>query len=168
MKHGVIILTLIALLYMNGAAYAYAQDKTAQVKAVFLFKFSDYVTWPEAIRPPDGGTFSLCIWGDNPFGSLLEQIAQKQSAYKYKVTYYPLSETPQNCHLVFSGAEASQILRLQGPFLIGDHANFAQQGGMVEMTEEDGKIKLKANLGAAEKAGYKMSSRLLNIMDVIR
>ena len=90
---------LIFFFWMSPAA---AQRALVQVKAVFLFKFPDYVTWPPKNRPESGGIFNMCILGSNPFGNTLEVIASKQNKYSYNIQYYSNSDTPENCHLANS------------------------------------------------------------------
>ena len=78
------------------------------------------------------------------------------------------SETPQNCHLVFTTKNAEQAKKIKSTLPVSDNEDFAIEGGIIEMVEQDGKIKLRGNLKAAENAGFKINSRLLHIMDVIR
>ena len=147
---------------------AVAQDKLTQIKAVFLFKFASYVTWPTESSLTAGGQFNLCIWGAHSFGNTLDVIARKQTEYHYKILYYKNDETPKNCHLIYTELPVHQARKIKNTLLVSDQKGFAQQGGMIEMDQEEGKIKLTGNLNAAEEAGFKISSRLLGIMDVIR
>ena len=165
---GICILVLsfwAALLPNHGAA---AQDRAARVKAVFLFKFTDYIKWPDGQTPKDSGRFDMCIWGNHPFEDILDTIAQRHRAYKYVVKYVPQTQAPKNCHLIFVGQVKHDLSGLDGAFLVSDYPGFSTQGGMIEMIESQGKVKLKANLKTAESAGFRINSRLLDLMDVIR
>lgn len=169
MRHSHFVVLYIALLASCiFVQKAYAQDKTAQIKAVFLFKFIDYVTWPQNNSPSNGGTFSLCVLGKHSFGRTLNVIASKQNQHKFKIQYFNTTETPKNCHLIFTEDSPSRMKRLKGSLLVSDSSDFARKGGMIEMREEGGKVKLIGNLQRAEEAGFKISSRLLGIMEVIR
>ena len=147
---------------------ALAQDKTAQVKAVFLFKFVDYVTWPVDRNLQAGDQFNLCVQGRHPFGDTLEIIAGKQKKYRYKISYYYRNPPSSNCHILFTSRPENLPQGLKGVFLVSDAKGFARRGGIMEMAEEDGKINLIANIKAAESSGFKISSRLLKVAEIIR
>ena len=45
-----------------------------QLKAVFLFNFAKFVEWPPRAFGDARDPFTICVWGDNPFGSSLDAI----------------------------------------------------------------------------------------------
>ena len=71
--------------------------------------------------------------------------------------------------MLFLGLEekfiGETLERLQGlPVLtVGDSEQFAQQGGMIGFSLQDNKVRFEINLGAAQQAGLKISSRLLTL-----
>ncbi|MEO8113394.1 MAG: YfiR family protein, partial [Phenylobacterium sp.] len=67
---GPAIAALIASALTLAAGGACAQGLEFPVKAAFLSKFPAFVTWPTA---PAGAPVRLCVVGEDPFGTLLDQ-----------------------------------------------------------------------------------------------
>src|SRR5262245_8200017 len=44
-----------------------------QVKAAFLYYFAKFVEWPKERLPQPGHPFEICVLGQDPFGSVLEE-----------------------------------------------------------------------------------------------
>lgn len=168
-KKALIIITLCCLGLLPSTVSA--QEETArldQVKAVFLFKFVDYITWPAYRNLQAGDQFNMCVQGRHPFGDTLEIIADKQNKYRYRILYYYRNPPSSNCHILFTSRPEEIPQDLKGVFLVSDAKGFARRGGIMELAEESGKINLIANIRASESSGFKISSRLLKVADVIR
>mgnify|MGYP006191273469 CR=1 FL=1 len=50
---------------------------------------------------------------------------------------------------------------------VGDHADFAARGGMIQMYTDQNKIRLRINLEAVKERNLQVSSKLLRLADVI-
>lgn len=160
---------LIALLVWPRAAAA--QTSPEQVKAVFIVKFFDYVTWPDKKSPDESGTARICLLGGNPFGSTLSYLASKKNgSVKYKVESITSGAEAKNCHVLFSTSgsygDLKNIAAGSGVLIIGEKSGIHEAGGIVQMYEKDDKIQLSIDLGNARDQGIKISSRLLDISDV--
>ncbi|MFN8929847.1 MAG: YfiR/HmsC family protein, partial [Alphaproteobacteria bacterium] len=66
------LVTLVITLAGDGAGHA--DPRTNKIQAVFLFKFFDYITWPDGADKK-----TICTYGGNPFGVLLDKIAELQN-----------------------------------------------------------------------------------------
>lgn len=150
------------------AVHAFAQDASLeyQVKAAYLFNFTKFIEWPEgALR--DGAPLTICVAGENPFGSSLEETIQGES-----VNGRPLqaraAQPPAGCHVVFvpRGVDPAAALR---PFrslpalTVGESDGFLRGGGMVNFFIEDGRVRFEINHEAADRALVRISSRLLRL-----
>jgi hypothetical protein len=51
---------------------------------------------------------------------------------------------------------------------VSDRPQFAVNGGMIEMNKTANRIQLTVNIPAVQKADLTMSSRLLDVADIIR
>ena len=73
------------------------------VKAVSLYAFGRYVTWPEAAFASAESPFVIGTLGGNPFGDALERIAQKKKLNGRTIEVRQLSRTEESgeCHIVF-------------------------------------------------------------------
>ncbi|PYV15768.1 MAG: hypothetical protein DMG21_14080 [Acidobacteria bacterium] len=51
---------------------------------------------------------------------------------------------------------------------VGESAGFAGLGGVINLTVEENKLRFEVNLDAAERAGLKISSKLLSLARIVR
>src|SRR5271156_1732727 len=68
-------LSIVVVLWaLVGAAILRAQNPPTEyeVKAAYLYQFGKFVEWPEGALDR-AGDFSVCIFGTDPFGSVLDE-----------------------------------------------------------------------------------------------
>ncbi|RYF81456.1 MAG: YfiR family protein, partial [Chitinophagaceae bacterium] len=70
----IVVLSLV-LLTSSKACFAQAPSTTNQLKAVFLFNFSQFVSWPSNSLA-DNSPFVIGILGNDPFGSYIESVVE--------------------------------------------------------------------------------------------
>ena len=144
-----------------------------EVKAAFIHNIAKFVEWPAATRT--AGPLKLCILGQSPFGSALDALQGKSIGNKvWEVLPAKPNTNLRECGVLFIAASESdnlsQILeRLQGsPVLtMGDSDGYAAQGVMVNFYIEQNKVRFEINLGAASRAGLKISSQLLKLARIV-
>ncbi len=141
-----------------------------QVKAAFLYHFSQFVEWPEGTFKHTGSPLVYCTIGEDPFhGALDASLSGKTlGARPLHVSHFQQSQDFRACQIVFIGAGdkklvASMLSSLKGaPILtVGDSEHFVEDGGMIGFLLEENKIRFEINMEAAEHAKLKLSSRLL-------
>lgn len=152
---------------------SFAQRKSDKVKAVFLFKFFDYVTWPKGKVPGENGDGVLCTYGSHPFGNTLEYIAaHKGEKYSLRIKAVKSLDGLNGCHILYmSGDNYNRKFSLEdgkGILFVSDSDKTLNYGGVIELYENDGKIGLVIDLKNAKKQNLKISSRLLDIAEVRR
>jgi hypothetical protein len=140
-----------------------------RIKAAFLYNFTSFVTWPEASAGQTG--FTLCVFGKDPFGKLLDRLAGKPvKNTKLVVRRLESLALLDQCQLVFIseistdqlGATLALLHRL--PVLtVSDMHGFTGLGGIIEFRIIDNKVRFDINLDAAESAGLTISSKLLSL-----
>ena len=140
------------------------------VKAAFLYNFTKFVAWP--IPNPSTEPFRLCVVGDDALRRSLEGTIAGES-----VDGRPLqslsprtAEEARGCHLLFvgqsQGERESRLLDAvrDAPVLtVSDTADFARHGGGIEFVRENNRLRFDVNVPGAERAGIKVSSRLLKV-----
>ncbi len=77
--------TLGSTLFVRGTSGAEAPTEY-QVKAVFLFNFSHFVEWPAATFTAPNQPFAICVLGDDPFGTRLDEAVRGE-----QIDQHPLS-----------------------------------------------------------------------------
>ena len=115
-----------------------------QVKAVFLFNFTQFVEWPENAFEDEQSPLIIGVLGDDPFGSYLDETVQGEKV-----------------------KQALIDLKGRSVLTVGDVADFARQGGVVRFFNENNKIRIRINLEAAKAANLTISSKLLRLADVV-
>ena len=161
----------VAVVWLVWLAPLMAQrPREYQVKAAYLYGFGRFVEWPDAAAPAD--TFVLCVLGDDPFGPLLDQVAEGGVVKKRPVTVRRIGrpEDGARCDTLFvSASEQSRLARILAaldhrPVLtVGDSPEFAQRGGMIGFTVDGGRVRFLVNLVAARDAGLMLQSELIRV-----
>lgn len=162
----------LLLIFCTWANISHAQTQVANnVKAVFLYNFSKFVTWPNTT--PTNGSFVIGILGSNPFGNYLEQVVEGETVdgQKIDVQYYNDASEVKNCQILFitkpNAADIAKTLAGRTILTVGDGEEFAKSGGIIRFFVENNKIRLRINQRHAKAAGLQISSKLLRIADVI-
>lgn len=171
------LLTAMALAVAVGTTNPEArQAATApELKAAFLLNFARYTTWPATILPR-GADLSICVSGDNRVADTLIDLARLQQVQDRAVTVrHVKNDGPDGCHLLFwSGSQTAERQALlqaaaDKPVLtVGDAPDFARAGGMINFFIEDQRMRFAINPGAAQRAGLRVSSRLLDLAVIVK
>ena len=154
------------------AAGTGAASREYEVKAAFLYSFATFVEWPEDAVPESGGTFIIGVLGTDPFGPLLDKIAASKTVRgkPIAVRRFATIDDYTPCHVLFVARSERERLpaiveRLRGAavLVVGDGAGFAEAGATVNLVIEKNKVRFEINQAAAERAGLKVSSKLLRL-----
>jgi hypothetical protein len=142
-----------------------------QVKAVFLFNFAQFVSWPS--QPPDA-PLVIGILGDDPFGSYLDETVRGEKVNGRSLTIQRFRRgEPRNCNILFvaqsereRAAQVVSNLKGRSVLTVSDIDGFAELGGMIQFFTEQNKIRMRINLDAVKAANLKVSSKLLRVAEV--
>jgi hypothetical protein len=170
-----IVLMLIAASLQAGA------DGTPigeyQLKAVFLFNFAKFVEWPPQAFADPHDPFTICVLGENPFGSALEDGVRGKTVVNRTIAIRLVSSSQQTrtCQILFiSSSERKRIhgileaLRSCCVLTVGDTEDFTENGGIVQFRMKDARIRIEINAEAAERASLRISSKLLSLSEPAR
>jgi hypothetical protein len=147
-----------------------------QVKATFLYQFTQFVDWPSEAFPPGQTSFVIGVLGPDPFGKFLDEVVrgEKASNRPLAVQRYRRLEDVANCHVLYvSESEAARTedivaaVKGQGILVVGDADGFADRGGMVQFVSQGNRIRLRINLEAAKAARLTISSKILRPATVV-
>lgn len=144
-----------------------------EVKAALLLRFATYVDWPGDTLPQPGKAFVIGILGDDPFGELIDETVARRASDDRPVEVRRLErvEQAEECQIVFiSRAErhrqADLLAALNGHAIltVGESERFLRDGGGINLVVgRDSRVKLEVNLAATDRAGLKLSSRMLSL-----
>jgi YfiR/HmsC-like len=147
-----------------------------EVKAVFLFNFSQFIAWPPEAFPTAQTPLVIGVLGRDPFGAALDEVVRGETieGRRLEVRRYQRVEDIELCHILFvdrsKRGELDSILdhlRGRGVLTVGESANFARRGGIVQFVTMDKRIRLQINLDAAKTAGLTISSKLLRPAEIV-
>ncbi len=171
------LLFFVVLLLFAGAVQGQASDRVFdeyQVKSVFLYRLTLFITWPQDAFVDAGQPFVIGILGDDPFGKHIDRVvsSEKFKSRPIHVRRYQSVEEIKKapCQVLF----VNQALKSKWPQIkqrigtypilsVSDMDDFGRLGGMITITTRVNRIKIEINPDETRKAGLKISSKLLKI-----
>jgi hypothetical protein len=147
-----------------------------QVKAIFLYNFAQFVTWPVAAFPERHTSITIGILGDDPFGPFLEEAVRGEviDGRSLTVKHFTRVEEVTDSHILFvSKSERGRLgqilaaVRGKSILTVGEMEAFARQGGIINFITTDNKVRYEINLDAAKRADLDISSKLLRLAKIV-
>ena len=164
------------LLFALGARAAQDTPSEYQLKAAFVYNFAKFVDWPPNVFSKPESPFAICILGDDPFGSVIDDALRGKTVADHPVVVRRDKDAgaARRCQIVFVSASEKHRLpdileSLQGAnvLVVGDFGGFAAAGGAIELTLQDDRVRFSINPAAADGAGLKISSQLLALATIV-
>lgn len=163
------ILALVIPVIAAHAVLAQGVPEEYRVKAAYLYNFLKYVDWP---AEAGSGPLTICVADHNPFGTVLRDLVRGESVNERPIDSRLILEPDTRCHLLFVPEGAALRAYLRGvsgkPTLtVGESAAFIDEGGIASFYTERGNIRFEFNPAAAERAGIRISARLLQLARIV-
>ena len=168
----------LLLLFLLSAFSVRAQtvSKEYQLRAVFLFRFTQFVDWPTNVFATPQSPMVIGVLGDNPFGDALRLAVKGETAHgrPIQIKHCRDLEESKTCHVLYiSDSEAPRLKHIIGVLAnrsiltVSDIEGFARDhGGMIRFITEQNKITFRINVDAAKAAGLVLDARLLRMAEV--
>ncbi|WP_145246137.1 YfiR family protein [Aeoliella mucimassa] len=174
-------LALLLLLIQGCCSGAFAQtvvvNREYDIKAAFLYQFSKYVEWPSDSFSKDDQPFVIGIASSNPFGSSLDQIAERKKVSGRTIEIVTVTETSEvaHCHILFiPGIELTdkdqELLAAAADvavLTVGESDEFISAGGSMQFYLENNKVRFACSRSTAAGSRLKISSKLLSLAKII-
>jgi hypothetical protein len=167
---------LATLAFACSAAWAATPPSEYQVKAVFLFNFAHFVSWPvDTFRRPDA-PFVIGILGNDPFGSTLDEVVRGETIdhHPFVVKRFQDARDIEDCNILFIGRaeparvdEALSALKGRSILTVSDADVSEHRGVMIGLFTENNRVRLRIDLAAAKAANLTISSNLLRPAEII-
>ena len=164
-----------ALASASGLALS-APASEYQVKAVFLFNFSQFVAWPAAAFARSDSPIVICVLGRDPFGPDLDAVVsgERVGARSLVVHRYQDVQDVKDCHILFIDRSEQdrlpaimQALHGRSILTVSDIDDATRRGVMINLVNESNHIRLKINVAAARESGLTISSKLLRPAEIV-
>lgn len=168
---------MLAILLLSGHFALCAQappDREYQLKAVFLYNFTQFVEWPENAFASQQSPMVIGILGTDPFGHYLEETiaGEKINGHPLLIKHFKNVEEIGDCQVLFINLPESKrdqaLVTLKGKNIltVSDDPDFMKRGGMIRFFTRQEKIKLQVNLEAAKTENLVLSSKLLRLVEI--
>lgn len=157
---------------------SYAQNTSTpeyQLKAVFLFNFTQFIEWPEGSFATEQSPLIIGILGEDPFGSYLSDVVsgEKVNGHPIMIMHFRNYEDIKTCHILFIAnnemnkmEQITASLKKHHILTVSDAPNFLYQGGMIRFFIKNNKIQFQINLDVAREDNLVISSKLLRLADI--
>jgi hypothetical protein len=168
------VFSLLCILYcllFSPAICAENSSVEYKIKAGYLYNFTKFVTWSDV----NSETFNVCIWGEDPFGELIDPIEQRSAFGKpiklFRFDSLKSLEKELHCHILYVSSSVKDKVSGQdfdNTLVVGESEEFIEQGGMIGFVNKQGKIKLQINLKTIKQSGLKVSAKLLEVAELVK
>ncbi len=168
-----ILLALLSVLDPLGALAQSVAQPEYEVKAAILVKVIRFVEWgTEAQRAQ---TLTVCVLGDDDVEIALGKYAGNRVQGRYLAVEHieNARAAGELCDVLYVGHEHVEQLANSGTvgarmLTVSDATEFATMGGMLEMRNDQNRIKFSINLDASDEAGISFGAQLLQLATIVR
>lgn len=173
-------LTFILVFFCPFASIHGAPDEPRpinEVKAAFIYQFTKFISWPDACFETKNSPFVICVIGNDDIVKHLRATVEGKKAndHKYEVVHLKDVKEGPKCHIVFMATSSNPNDRgwanryeAPGTLTICSSERFTRNGGIMRLFEDDNTLKMEINVDAAKRAKLKISSKLLNLVEIVR
>jgi hypothetical protein len=150
--------------------------KEYQVKAAFLFNFTQFVQWPESAFRDAGEPICIGVLGEDPFGKALDEtVGGERSGRRDLIVRRSRAVSElKDCQLLFiSKSERGRLAPIlsevesTGVLTVSEVEGFARLGGTINFYLEGNRVRFEINPDGAQKAGLRISSQLLSLGKIV-
>src|ERR1700733_3908157 len=169
-----IVSWLLLVLLMTGAGAVFGQTvEEYDLKAAFLYNFTKFIEWPPASLA--SGAFIIGIFGEDPFGSAIEDVTRGKSVSGHEIQIRRLKEPAEarNCNMIFVTStdrrkiqELLEATKRSAILTVGENKEFLNQGGTIYFSMANNRVGIVINNAAAADKGLKVSAKLLSLAKI--
>ena len=147
-----------------------------QVKAAFIYHFTQFIEWSQTNFESANSPFRLCIVGPDPFGAILEDTLQGKTVggHPFSLVRNPAPREIDRCHMLFLAkghatlrATLQTSLAFTQILTVGEQREFLDAGGMIQFYLDGQKIRFAFNLDAVKLSELKVSPKLLRLAQIV-
>jgi hypothetical protein len=148
-----------------------------QVKATYLYNFGRFIEWPRKVAAAQGGSFTVCVLGQDPFGPSLDATLGGETIGGKTVVAKRISSADESgdCQILYlSLTDDSRLNKIiadldkKAVLTVSDMSQFVKRGGMIQFVLEGKKVRFEVNLTATQHAGLTLSSELLKVATAVK
>lgn len=163
---------LCLLLILAPPRIGAASPTEYELKLVYLFNFTKYVSWPDSAFESAESPLHICTIGKVQESGLATQLSNKQARNR-PIAFTQLTSFPQQtkCHILFVSRSVGRsqlhsiVSNLDTPtLLVGETPDFAKHHGVIGFVlDGQRRIRLEINLIHAQQRQLSIRAQLLEI-----
>jgi len=147
-----------------------------QVKAAYLFNFGRFVEWPANAFASPGAPFVIGIFGEDPFGALIDDAVRGESldGHPLVVRRFRKPEDVAPCNILFIARNEAprlekvlQAVRGQPVLTVTDFDGSEGHAAIIVLLTENNRIRMRINVGEARANALVISSKLLRPAELV-
>jgi hypothetical protein len=169
------VATCLALLFASNLLFGQAKPSEYTVKGAYLLNFGKFMrVSPGAETNPNN--FDICIVGDDPFGSSLDNITAGEQIDGRPVRIVRLEkpdlDKPDSRQCAIAYLSASEDRRIEqdlaafkdsDTLTVSDAPDFLKRGGMIQFLLVSNHVRFSVNLDPVRRTHLNLSSELLRV-----
>jgi hypothetical protein len=142
----------------------------SQVKAAFLYRFTNYVQWPPSAAP--AANLTIAILGDDAVAAELLKLVQTKKSQGTEVRVQLIASVTDDlsAHVLYVSAgyrgdlrTALQALAQKPVLTVTDAPNALELGAILNFVTADRRVRFEVSVASAQRAGIYVSSELLSV-----
>jgi hypothetical protein len=142
------------------------------LKAAFIYHFAKFTTWPADAFASSPQTINFCVVGKHELGEAFDKILHGKTVggRPVELKYLERLKKEDVCNVIYvAPSEKTRVKKIVEASALGhaltisDLDGFADSGGMIRLVKVNDTIKFEINPKAAQDAGLKLSSALLDL-----
>ncbi|HMC75805.1 MAG TPA: YfiR family protein [Vicinamibacterales bacterium] len=141
------------------------------IKAAFLFNFTQFVEWPPAALG-SSDPFRICVVADASFAAAVDRTVVGESVGGHAIarTSPAAPDAARGCQILFVGRQEGDRLErwlaaVKGSpvLVVGESHSAFEHGAHINFVIENNRVKFDVNKDGAARAGLTISSKLLRV-----
>jgi len=169
------LLAVLAIGVFCSAALATGADPSGRaddIKAVFIYKFTGYITWPD----DEAETFTLAVLGDSTMTDSLKRIAERRQVNSKQLVIRECTtlDDISGCRIVLVSEsmedDLAAILKkaeAENMLTVSDSPGLARKGVAISFCLIEDRIGFEMNLSAVKRSGLSVSSQLMKLATLV-
>ncbi|HMT28818.1 MAG TPA: YfiR family protein [Bacteroidia bacterium] len=146
-----------------------------EVKAVFIYNFTKFISWPEAAFSSPSEPFIIGIIGSNPFDGYLTNVVanEKVDTHPIEIKVFNSIKEIDKCHILYIQSNDVDFIRKvlttignTSVLTVNESDIFSRLGGHIRFLKENNKIRFQINTNSAKNSKLQISSKLLSIAKI--
>jgi hypothetical protein len=175
---GTIAILAIALLLLGTpppAAHAAATYPEDAVKAIFLYRFAGYVTWPASTA--SAAQFTIAVLGAENVAEQLKEFLPQHTIQGKPARVATIQGISQlgDAQIVYIGADFAgklsvliEALRDRPILIVTDRLGALDEGSTVNFLLENQRVRFEISIAAAKRSGLQIGSGLLAVAERVK